>query len=116
MKLWIPGKPIPFQRTGYNRATGRFYQHPGYKEWKEQAGWILKRHRLTHNAVSLDIEVQPDGMAVWVTDLEEPHLLRKTGMRGDLDNYGKALLDAANGLLYEDDRQVVELTQQFKQP
>ncbi len=31
---------------------------------------------------------------------------RPKGVRGDLDNYIKAILDAGNGMLYGDDRQV----------
>jgi len=30
--------------------------------------------------------------------------------RGDVDNYAKAILDAANGKLYDDDDQIIQLT------
>lgn len=35
--------------------------------------------------------------------------LYRPAARGDIDNYLKALLDALNGILWQDDRQIVEL-------
>lgn len=37
-------------------------------------------------------------------------LARKTRVRGDLDNFAKAVMDALLGIAYLDDRQLVELS------
>ena len=49
----------------------------------------------------------PDGPAV------EARYVRPKGIRGDLDNYVKAVLDAGNGVLWEDDRLVVQILARF---
>lgn len=113
--LWIPGLGVPFQRTRYNRATNRFYQHPDYAQWKEDAGWIMKQVKMMNGAVELDIIVSPDGIRVDYREVADNHRVVKKGMRGDLDNYGKAVVDAGNGIMYGDDRQVVILSERFSQ-
>jgi crossover junction endodeoxyribonuclease RusA len=34
----------------------------------------------------------------------------KSSLRGDIDNYVKSILDALNGVAWEDDKQIIELT------
>ena len=115
--IWIPGKPVPFMRTGSSRS-GHRYSIPEYREWKEMAGWVMaaESERITSGAIEVDITVQPDGLWVAVTKVDEDHRAFKRGLRGDLDNYGKAVLDAANGIMFTDDRQVVRLSERFPAP
>ena len=116
-EIWIPGKPIPFTRTGQNPQTGHRYQHPEYREWKESAGWHMKADRpgppTAPGAIALEVKVQHDGISLWVDRIAPSHRPYKQGIRGDLDNYVKAVLDAGNGVLFEDDRQVVRLNSSF---
>lgn len=112
--IWIPGKPVPFQRTGTSR-TGHRFSIPVYREWKEMAGWEIQAQTSDRlrGAIALELVVSVDGMAVIGREVADDHRPIKRGLRGDIDNYGKAFLDAANGILFADDRQVVDLSVRF---
>jgi len=55
--------------------------------------------------------VSPEGIAfeVWETAVSEA----RGTLQGDLDNYAKALIDALQGVLYKNDRQVETITVRF---
>lgn len=53
--------------------------------------------------VGIDICLNSDSVAVSIWDLD---YLAENVLRGDVDNYAKTVLDALNGLAWEDDRQV----------
>lgn len=83
-----------------------------YREWKQSAGWAMriKGDGPLEGPVALDILVTPTGIEVSAISSQ---LERVKHVRGDIDNYAKAVMDAGNGLLYEDDRQVTELSVRF---
>ena len=55
--------------------------------------------------ISVKIDIAVDKVSISVTAVDH----KPKGMRGDLDNYIKAALDALNGFAWEDDRQIVHL-------
>jgi len=70
-----------------------------YLAWRKYASWRIVQ---AWRGAPLS---GPVAIRVWVRVAK--------GRRGDLDNYLKAALDAANGLLWCDDRQVVRCTVAF---
>lgn len=50
---------------------------------------------------------EPDGDGYWEVCLS---FYRKSNRKADLDNLSKAVLDALNGIVWEDDKQVYKLT------
>ncbi len=110
LQVVVPGRPVPFARA-LSKGARRF-DEPKYAAWKEAAGWHLKRARLEaglplfEGPVWLSIVVEGGQVEVHVLEVEAR---RPKGIRGDLDNYVKALLDAGNGTLFHDDSQVVML-------
>jgi crossover junction endodeoxyribonuclease RusA len=56
--------------------------------------------------VSVDIILYKDKIKITVTE-QEPK--KKSPLRGDIDNYVKAILDGLNGSAFVDDRQVVSI-------
>jgi len=89
---------VPYPPSG-NRLTrrGRFHQYESKesKAYKVGVGLLLKSQKVT----KFDKEALLSVTA---------HIYRPRAS-GDLDNRLKALLDALNGLVWEDDRQVVEI-------
>lgn len=84
------------------RVTSRgTYMPPGYKDWQQETALLLRR----------EWQDQPlaGHVAVAVT------IYSRTKPRGDLDNLLGAILDAANGVLWGDDRQVTACACRWQQ-
>lgn len=118
----VLGKPQTQPRPRFNRATGRAYKArratASEKAFQEA---VKKFHRRTNfTALPADSDV--------VLHLEfhlarpkshyqgnkfgnplKPNATRLARMGGDLDNFVKFTMDALNGIIYQDDKQVIAL-------
>lgn len=110
----VIGPPHPFARTRGGTGGARFNPEK-YRTWKEAAGFIaqgIRRGRpKLEGPVGIELVITPDGIIfeVWETAVSEA----RGTLRGDLDNYAKALIDALQGVLYKNDRQVETITVRF---
>lgn len=131
--LGVGRRPMPFQRTRI--LKGRPIQDQAYRAWKQAAALELRSQWVgspVECAVWVDVTVHPDRAdvvlsgsplrySVGVADGEAAQSGRKAtawrgGLRGDLDNYVKAVLDAMQDAgVIGDDRQVVGLAARFGQ-
>ena len=93
MELTVPGEPRSKARPRFT-GSGGVYSDKGQKAHEELLEWHL---RLAFK------EPLEGGVGVGVT------FFRSNMQRIDLDNLVKAVLDAANGVAFVDDVQVVEL-------
>lgn len=111
----LTGAPRAFARTATDQG-GRRRTPAGYRDWKDAAaGKInLTRGGRSHTGeVIAEISVHSDGMVVTFTD-SNPSKSRPRGVTGDLDNYIKAALDAAQqGNVIGDDRQISKIEARF---
>ena len=110
----VTGLPVGFART---RGDGAARFNPSrYTLWKTAAGTIAQGVRRgrpkLEGPVGIELVVTPEGIVfeVWETAVSKA---RGKRLRGDLDNYAKALIDALQGVLYENDRQVETITARF---
>jgi len=111
-RLWIPGRPVPAARPRV--AAGHAYTPAGYREWLEAAAWEVKAAGIDRRTgpVTVNLVIHPTGIGIGLS--EPPPPVGRGGLRGDLDNYIKAALDAlTGGGAWEDDRQVSHLTARF---
>lgn len=110
MVLEVSPKPKKRPRRG---RGGHFYTPPETRAAEEEAGHLM---RLAASAAGLrgvtGLVAGPVALEVafWVPPDGER---RGQNRRADLDNYVKLLTDSANGVLWHDDRQVVELVARF---
>ena len=109
--LWLPGKPISKARP---RFTGKGAIDPQSRLVKA-VGLMIKKALPEDWDASLSYSVSfsfmvsmPKGVSKMMQSLlvTTQHLCYK---RPDLDNYIKFYLDAANGILWDDDCKVVRL-------
>lgn len=111
IEAWIPGKPVPWQRTRNGRRTDE-----RYGAWKDLAAGVMLQARMPdgklEGPVAARATVKPGGIAVVFYNVD--YLERPRGLRGDLDNYVKGVLDAANGVMYGDDAQVSLIAAEFQ--
>lgn len=86
------GTFTPQQTRDYERAVADAYKAAGGPLHQEQLRVHVELHK-THSVVEF-------------TPLAE----RYTPLRGDIDNYVKAVLDGLNKVAYADDRQIMEFS------
>ena len=113
MRIFIPGEPVAQPRPKVSTRGGfaRAYvdkKHPihAYKEairlaYVNAGGGILK------GPIRVNIDcwfARPKGHSIKRSMASEPKVTKP-----DADNLGKAILDALNGIAYEDDSQVYSL-------
>jgi len=111
MIIWGPPKPYTRARTKGNYV----YLPSDYREWRQQASAQLREQGTPLGAVPVAVGtiVYADRIIVTVEPVA-PN--RPKGVRGDLDNYVKAVLDAlTDANTIDNDRQVVTLIAGFGQ-
>jgi Holliday junction resolvase RusA-like endonuclease len=106
----VPGLPIPKARARKGK-NGAWYTPKVTKQYEEAIAATFKA--ITHGSVRYDGPVSLSIEAVYGDD---PELrVRITPLpsgrtkRPDVDNIAKIVMDALNGVAYEDDAQIVEL-------
>ena len=125
-RIFIPGRPVPYPRSSINPRTGRRVTPRRYRDWLRSAAWTIQQSDLRRDLrgpVRAHITVHTDGVDVEIVELPnigEEGRARPKHLRGDLDNYAKAVLDAAQFKIgggsgwIDDDRQVVRLWASFE--
>lgn len=114
VRFEIPGKPVPWQRAG--RVGKRTFDTPRNISAKREIAFAAQdaMRQLPHpfqGAVRLDLVFS------WARPRRSNATYKST--RGDIDNYVKLVLDACQGVLFEDDAQVAILYAEkafFSQP
>lgn len=109
MRLVIPGRPVPASRPRVTR--GHAYYPKRYSSWLEQASWQVRAcGKRVDGPVRLIVVFRRDSVEVDVL----PGVERPSGLRFDLDNALKGVMDClqAGGVL-KDDAQVTGLEVSF---
>lgn len=111
----LPGKPHGKARPRFSRITGRTYTPEATREAegfiRHQAAQAMAGREVMRGAVSacVEVEVEPP--------VSFSKKKRKAALDGEVfptvapdgDNIMKAIFDACNGVVYLDDKQVVEI-------
>lgn len=97
--MTVPGQPVSKGRPQFTRK-GFPYTPPKTKEAEERVGWLIREAQRRR--------------PVWGVDGTHEYRLDalfalKGNPTNDLDNLLKLVLDACNGVVWADDRQVVEV-------
>lgn len=111
----IPGKPIGKGRPRFTR-TGHCWtpdKTVAYERDIKMAYWSTYGHRKYGEDKALAVEIilyypRPKRMTKVKRLLAQKGVLRPT-VKPDVDNVIKAILDALNGVAFEDDRQIVQV-------
>jgi Holliday junction resolvase RusA-like endonuclease len=90
----VDGRPKPYVRARTRR--GRYYTDPEYEAWRDRVAMLS----LVELEGKRPLLQGPVAVAVQVFVHGHP---------GDPDNYGKGVMDALQGIFYDDDRRVKRL-------
>lgn len=116
MRIVIPIEPVEQQRP---RATNRgghisIYDPPKVKKFKKEVAEYIEKQPFTRfENVELDVSIEfyrpiQKSLSKKEREFRLSHVHRPT-VKPDLDNYTKSILDALNGLLWDDDAKIVHL-------
>lgn len=104
--FFVPGAPVPQGRARSFRLGDGIghYDDPKSKAWKKVVAQVasLQKGRFHVGPVSIMLSfylAAPKSLKDYAQHTKKP----------DVDNLSKAILDALNGICYDDDSQVVEL-------
>lgn len=110
IELVIPGRPVPWQRVRTNQ--GRFFTPKETRDYEESVAWTARatRERIGDQPCKVTIELHSAKAVVRLEPVEG----KPRKLKGDVDNYAKAILDGLQkGEMFDNDKQVVELTMIF---
>ena len=114
LHIVVPGQPIGKGRPRF--ARGRTYTPARTKEYEQRIGSIARQEmescswEITPLPVKLTVLAQFEIPKSWTQKKKHQALLGEiTPGRPDIDNVAKAVLDALNGIVYDDDAQVTHL-------
>ena len=96
IELHLTGhEPLPKQSFRY-AGKGRGYTDPRIKAWQLAVHWKAKEIMQDTPPLDGDLKVYIE-------------FTRSNRIRVDLDNLSKAVCDSMNGVVYKDDKQIVDL-------
>ena len=110
---WVEIRPKVKGRPRMTRR-GRAYTPKTTLEYEEELRGLYDGP-VFDGPISMTIDYHTNGLYLVIEDqpgFERPKYLR----RGDIDNFGKAVLDGLQGAAYEDDKTIIRLEQMFINP
>lgn len=114
VKFTVPGKPTGKGRPRFNRKTGRTYTPKGTADYERV---VKKAYLSASSGVCLNGPIRAKITACYSIPMSWSNKKKEAALAGhilptvkpDLDNVAKAVLDALNGIAYDDDSAVVQL-------
>ena len=98
LSFFIPGRPVPKSRARAG-AGGRFFTPKRTREYEELVAWTARTQPFALGSGPVALRIV---------------LKSSSALKGDIDNYAKAILDGmVKGQMMVDDSQVYSLSVQF---
>ena len=108
LKTFVPVRPSPKGRPRINIKTGRVYTPKSTREAEKKIKAHLKYAMILNSLIATESPLKLDLIFCYSRKSAKNKFGYRVG-RPDLDNLIKILLDSANGIVYVDDAQVVEI-------
>ena len=121
LKFTVLGKPQAQQRPKFNSFTKRAHDPKESAEYKSNVramatvavlenNWTMCHREMPVSVNIISYRPIPTSVPMWKKNAAIHGLIPPLGRNADIDNVMKGILDAMNGVVYEDDCQVFKLT------
>ncbi len=104
-------RPRPKGRPRMSR-NGFAYTPPETVKFEKQVAAMYEGPKFEDERLAVHLKFSEAGIALEIFPAKKVKMVKKGKGRklsGDIDNYAKAVLDALNGVAYDDDKQIVLL-------
>lgn len=98
------------KRVAYTPQATRSFETTVGEAWRQ----TYPNHIPIDDPVHVTINIHRDGFSLNITRQDDS--VRPVGLRGDIDNYLKSILDGLNNIAWTDDKLVESVTLQFDGP
>jgi Holliday junction resolvase RusA-like endonuclease len=109
LRIVIPGEPMGKERPRFNPRTGRARTPEKTRKAESDLGWLAKQAALDQG-----VDLPIDGPVALSLVVYSGRTMRTEALVGkqsaDLDNVLKLAMDGLNGIVYQDDSQVVRIS------
>lgn len=99
-------KPRSKQRPRSTRF-GHTYTPKETREYEKSIGELYSGKLFTEGPLRVVLVFKDNKTEILIEELKPK--IKPSKLRGDIDNYAKAILDALNGVAYTDDKQIISL-------
>jgi crossover junction endodeoxyribonuclease RusA len=95
------------KQIAYTPQATRSFENEVGQFWKD----TFPDYSVVTEPVHVNIEIRQESFTVQVVPQQQS--VRPVGLRGDVDNYVKSILDGLNGVAWVDDKQVEKINVKF---
>lgn len=112
---FIEGRPKVKERPRMTRR-GRVFTPKRTLDYERQIAEAYNGPMFESDRLAVHLSFSRKGVQIEISEaeLKPEHSSGLPVLRGDIDNYAKAIMDALNGVAYEDDKQIVVLIAEKK--
>lgn len=105
--LWIPMTPVPKERPRLNRKTGVVYtpKRTLLAEGLVRQAWRDAEFPKMTGPLYINVGVKAEGFQIYMDGA--PFYRSRGGLRGDIDNYLKVVMDGLQGAAFDNDNQII---------
>jgi len=107
MRFCIETKPLPAPRPRFSKYGT--YNKKEYTQYKQKIAWMYKSKGGSLYDGIVNIKIDFFFMVPKSWSKKKKECMDEYLPKADVDNLAKAVLDALNGIAYEDDRQIQSL-------
>lgn len=106
-KQIIARRPLAKGRPRFVMKTGHAYTPKATLDYEKEIAQLYKGPKFTEGPIWVSLTFDKNKIIVTIKEMEFETTSSK--LRGDIDNYAKAILDALNGVAFTDDKQIMRL-------
>ena len=106
-KQFLAVRPLSKGRPRFVRKTGHTYTPKETLNYEKEIAQLYNGPKFAEGPIWVSLTFDQYKTTIEIKEMDAETTLSK--LRGDIDNYAKAILDGLNGVAFTDDKQIMRL-------